>query len=272
MRHRILVICIGLLLHHGGAHAQIDTLRISDAYTTHLIFSSDVTYADLSNPADVVAKVIEQNRNMVAMRARYPFEASSSISALESNGQMHTFIVTYKPDPGQLIVDMRQRITYESPESDSQGAQDATYEPPQLHEIVEGRQQLYHIGVKKYGITALCEDIVSYRDVTHIVLSLRNRSSVSYSIADATFVLESKRKGKRTVAFEKGLTPKNRHGSLSADAGGVTRMAYSFDKMTLADDQVLKVYLYEEGGQRNLVMTITAKDINKAGKSRKAKN
>ena len=43
-----------------------------------------------------------------------------------------------------------------------------------------------------------------------------------------------------------------------------TRMAYSFDKLTLADDQVLKVYLYEEGGQRNLVMTITARDINKA--------
>jgi hypothetical protein len=50
-----------------------------------------------------------------------------------------------------------------------------------------------------------------------------------------------------------------------------TRMAYSFDKMTLADDQVLKVYLYEEGGQRNLVMTISAKDINKAGASKKQK-
>ena len=35
--------------------------------------------------------------------------------------------------------------------------------------------------------------------------------------------------------------------------------------MTLADDQVLKVYVYEEGGQRKLVMTISAKDINKAG-------
>ena len=41
--------------------------------------------------------------------------------------------------------------------------------------------------------------------------------------------------------------------------------------MTLADDQVLKVYLYEEGGQRNLVMTISEKDINKAGASKKQK-
>ena len=34
--------------------------------------------------------------------------------------------------------------------------------------------------------------------------------------------------------------------------------------MTLSEDKVLKVYLYEEVGQRNLEMTIDTKDINKA--------
>lgn len=255
-----------LLLTAEVCHAQLDTLGISEAYTTHIIFSSDITYADLSDPADVVAKVIEQNRNMVALRARCPFANSSSLSALESNGTMHTFIVRYEGAPQQLIVDMRTGGRIQVASSESADSKKAVTEAPLLSDIVNGKQQLYHIGVKKYGITALCEEIVSYQDVTHIVLSLRNRSSVSYSITDATFVLESKKRGKRTVAFEKGLTPKNRHGSLSADAGESTRMSYSFDKLTLADDQVLKVYLYEEGGQRNLVMTITARDINKAGK------
>ena len=32
----------------------------------------------------------------------------------------------------------------------------------------------------------------------------------------------------------------------------------------LSENQVIKVYLYEEGGQRNLEMTIDTKDINKA--------
>ena len=43
-------------------------------------------------------------------------------------------------------------------------------------------------------------------------------------------------------------------------------MAYSFKKMTLSKDQVLKIYFYENGGQRNLELTIDTDDINKAGK------
>ena len=41
-------------------------------------------------------------------------------------------------------------------------------------------------------------------------------------------------------------------------------MVHSLDKQTLSENQVIKVYLYEEGGQRNLEMTIDTKDINKA--------
>ena len=49
-------------------------------------------------------------------------------------------------------------------------------------------------------------------------------------------------------------------------AGGTAKIAYSFPKMTLSDDQVLKIYLYEDNGQRNLEMTVNAKDINSSGK------
>jgi len=38
---------------------------------------------------------------------------------------------------------------------------------------------------------------------------------------------------------------------------------YSFDKLTISKDQVLKIYIYEESGQRNLEMTISAKEINR---------
>ena len=105
MRRIILVIIS--VLSTSLSFAQIDTLQISSAYTTHLIFSSDIIYADLSNPIDVVAKIIEQNRNLLAVKARNQFENSTSISALESNGNMHTFIVRYNQYPTQLVIDMR---------------------------------------------------------------------------------------------------------------------------------------------------------------------
>jgi len=38
------------------------------------------------------------------------------------------------------------------------------------------------------------------------------------------------------------------------------------DKITLSNDQVLRIYPYETGGSRNFVLTLTAKDINNAGR------
>ena len=66
------------------------------------------------------------------------------------------------------------------------------------------------------------------------------------------------------MQYKKNLFPKGSYGSLTAKPGSVSRIAYSFDKVTLTKDQVLKVYLYETDGQRNLVMTLSARDINKA--------
>ena len=77
----------------------MDSLSISTAYTTHVIFSTDLTYADLSNNKIVAAKIIEQNKNMLAIKARPPFEEYTSVSALESNGKMYTFIVRLDPSP-----------------------------------------------------------------------------------------------------------------------------------------------------------------------------
>lgn len=259
-----LIILLISALSAGVCFAQTDTLKISSAYTTHLIFSSDIVYADLSSPVDVVAKIIEQNRNLLAVKARGPFEKSTSISALESNGTMHTFIVGYDPYPEQLVIDMRANRASKQESSHREVGRGSKADAPELSEMTKARQKLFHIGARKYGITLLCEEIVSYSDITFVLLSVRNRSSVSYNVTDGTFVMESKKKGKRAVSFEKGIQPKNRHGSLSAAPGETVKIAYSFDKLTLASDQVLKVYLYEEGGQRNLDLTLSAKDINHA--------
>jgi conjugative transposon TraN protein len=252
-----------------SAHAQTDTLWLSTAYTTHVIFATDITYADLSNNRIVAAKVVEQNRNILAIKAKCPFEESTSVSALEANGTMHTYIVRFDLNPKTLIVNERE--LKETASRPLNGKNNVTSnrrtDAPTLSQMASASQMLHHIGAREYGITALCENIVSYSDIIYFVLSLQNKSGVSYDINDATFVIESKKKGKRTVVFEKTIFPEGRHGNLSAAAGETGRIAYSFSKMTLSDDQVLKIYCYEESGQRNLELTINCKDINKAERS-----
>lgn len=251
------------------AFAAIDTLKLSSAYTTHIIFSTDLTYADLSNNKLVAAKIVEQNKNMLAIKARCPFQESTSISALESNGQMHTWIVVYDSSPTNLIIDTRvvavqENVPAKKDNRDRGVSRTGQKDAPVLSDIINMKQKLFHLGESQYDIYVLCENIYAYSDITYIVLSLKNSSGVSYDIADATFVIESKKKGKRSVVFDQTLFPRSRFGSLSAGPGEVAKIAYSFDKMTLSKNQVLKVYFYESSGQRNLSLVLDTDDINKA--------
>ena len=261
MKRSLLIAAAGLML-CLQASAQTDTLRISAAYTTHIIFATDLTYADLSNNRAVAAKIVEQNKNMLAVKARTAFDEPTSVSALESNGTMHTWIVEYDPSPAQLIVDTRSRAEAKKGGVSRTGHGDA----PVLSDVIEYRQGLFHLGDTRYDISVLCENIYAYSDITYIVLSLKNQSGVSYDIGDATFVVESKKKGKRSVIFDRTLFPRSRFGSLSAAPGQTARIAYSFDKMTLSDAQVLNIYFYEAGGMRNLRLTVDTRDINRATK------
>lgn len=265
------ILSVALLASVWKVSAQTDTLHLSASYTTHIIFATDLTYADLSNNKLIAARIVEQNKNMLAIKAKCPFAEFTSISALESNGRMHTWIVQYDPSPTELIIDTRvakkQVADSPTPRGKDRGVSKNRHtDAPVLSDIIDNRQGLYHLGASQYDISVLCENIFAYSDITYIILSLKNASGVSYDISDATFVIESKKKGKRTVMFEKTIFPRSRYGSLSAGAGETARIAYSFDKMTLSKDQVLKVYFYESSGQRNLYLTIDTNDINEASR------
>lgn len=273
---------VAMLLFCTSAFAQKDTLRVSSLFTSHIIFSSDVTYADLSNSRTIAAKVIDQNKNMIALKAKSAFDEPSSVSALESNGKMWTFIVIYDESPENLIIDTRERdlkLSNEKTELDGRVAKKqrqtaSTWkkgDAPNLSEVHQMKRRLHHIGTSGYGINLLCENLFSYSDITYMVFSVENTSGISYQVSDATFVIESRKQNKRTVAYDQTIFAKSRFGSLNASPGETGKIVYSFDKITLSKDQILRVYLYESGGQRNLVMSITPDDINKAKNIQKSR-
>lgn len=265
---RILTIVLAAMVSWQSFAQVVDTLRISTLYTTHVIFQTELIYADLSNSQIVAAKIVEQNKNMLAIKARGQFDTSASVSALESNGSMHTFVIVYDEHPHSLVIDMRTPMQAMDVQKRSNAGRDVSmvrsHDAPVLADVIKERQRVYHIGQREYDLTFLCEDIFVYSDNTYFVFSLRNKAGMSYEVGDATFVIESRKKGKRSVQYEKNLYPKGRFGTLITGAGECSRIAYSFDKITLTKDQVLKVYLYETGGQRNLLLTMCCNDINRA--------
>lgn len=238
--------------------AQTDTLRLSTLYTTHLIFQSELAYVDISNKA-IAAKIVDSSKNILAIKAKYPFDYTTTISALESDGNMHTYIVCFDDSPSDLVIDLRNGSTKKAT-SVQRGPS------VQAPEVAQQRQKLFHIADSKYHLTVCCEEILVSNDVTHFVLSLRNRSGISYECGEAAFMVESRKRSRRSLDYQKTLPSKSRYGTLSTAPSKTSKVVYTMDKITLSNDQVLRIYLYETGGSRNFVLTLTAKDINNAGR------
>lgn len=106
MKRFILLLLIGWLCSEIG-HAQTrDTLFVSVSQTVHVRFSSELKYVNLGS-RDIVAKIVDGAKDFVALRARESFDFCTSLSCLEANGTMHTFLVAYREHPSRLEVDTR---------------------------------------------------------------------------------------------------------------------------------------------------------------------
>ena len=125
------------------------------------------------------------------------------------------------------------------------------------------KRRLFHIADREYGITVQCYDISTANDKTTLVLSLKNRSILSYQTTAPRFVIEGRKTTRKKPQIEKTIYPiSSTIRKISVSPGGEIIAAYSFDKLTLMKDQVLKVYFYENGGMRNFVLNICARDVN----------
>ena len=259
---------LGCFLGALEASAQApDTLFISTTQVVHLRFGSELKYVNLGNKA-IVAKIVDGSKDYVAVKAREPFDICTSMSCLESTGAMHTFLVAYREHPSRLEWDTRIPV---SP-GPTGGLSPAPHSADSLSfssssalaEVAAMPQELYHLGVSGYGIQVLCENLFYRDDVLYLVVSLRNDSAVSYELSTPRFAVESAKRSRRGLQYEKGVFPKASYGLGVVAPGTCGRMVFTFDKIALVKGQVFRVYLYEKGGVRNLVMTLNMNDINKA--------
>ena len=260
------VLLLALLLASWRAFAATDTLFISTSQTVHLRFASELKYVNLGDRV-LVAKIVDGSKDFVAVKAREAFDFCTSMSCLESNGQMHTFLVAYREHPERLEVDTRL-----SP-STAGTAQQVTAPAlvpadslslSSLSNIATMKQELYHIGTSGYGLQILCENIFYKDDVLFLLISVRNSSAVSYELATPRFAVESAKRTKRGLQYEKAVFPRASYGLGAVAPDSVGKLVFTFDKIALVKGQVFRVYFYEKGGARNLVVTMNGKDVNGA--------
>ena len=253
----------------GIAFAQApDTLFISTSQVVHLRFASELKYVNLGNKA-IVAKIVDGSKDYVAVKAREPFDICTSMSCLESTGTMHTFLVAYRDKPPRLDVDTRASSGEAAPpfsfssSSYADGGPSAS-SPLEFESLVSMQPELFHLGTSGYGIDILCENIFYKDDVLFLLISLKNGSAVSYGLSDPRFSVESKRRTKRGLQYEKAIFPRQAYGLGVVQPDATGKMVFTFDKVSLTRSQVFRIYFYERGGARNFVLTLGMNDINKA--------
>lgn len=259
MRRVILLAVLLTVFVNVATASSVDTVYISTMSTTHIRFSSELKYVDLSNKV-LSARIVEGSKDIVAVKAKEAFEFTTTMSCLEADGRLHTFIVAYDENPEVLIVDMR-RFSVRPGMTDMTDMTkpeilDLSGWTPDVAEVLDSlEREIYHIGDVAYDIKVLCENVIIKDDVTYIVLSIENSSAVSYSMSSPRFVIESKRKTKRGLVYEKQLFPKRTSGECTVAPGTMSRLVFSFDKVTLVKGQVFRIYLYEDDGPRNFVLS-----------------
>ena len=262
---RRLILVLGLLWGVWGSAAGADTLFVSVSQTVHLRFASELKYVNLGSRV-LVAKIVDGSKDFVAVKAREAFDFCTSMSCLESNGQMHTFLVAYREHPERLEVDTRLSPsaagTAVSAVSAPALAPMDSLSLSSLSNIATMKQELYHIGTSGYGLQILCENIFYKDDVLFLLISVRNSSAVSYELATPRFAVESAKRTKRGLQYEKAVFPRASYGLGAVAPDSVGKLVFTFDKIALVKGQVFRVYFYEKGGARNLVVTMNGKDIN----------
>jgi len=266
---RILAI-IALVVWALGRCYGADTLYVSCSQTVHLQFPMALRYVDLGNRV-LVAKVVEGSKDFLAVKAREPFDFCTSISALETGGKMHTMVVAYKEKPSKLFWKFEDKPAVDSARASvvstgetlsGTGIGAGAGQKAVFSSILREPKRLYHLGTKDYGIRVEIDDIQIRKDVLYLVLAIHNNSGMSYEFAMPRFTIESRRRGRRGLDFEKSPFPKAYSGVGPVGPGESRRMVFSFDKFTPVRGQVFKVYLYEDGGgSRNFKVVAGWKDF-----------
>lgn len=259
-----MIVILALFWGFLASAAVPDTLYISVSQTVHLRFASELKYVNLGDRV-LLAKMADGARDFLAVKAREPFTFCTSLSCLESNGEMHTFVVAYREHPSRLDIDTR--LSDAAPASAGIPGVAALADSlsfSSLSSVAAMPQELYHIGTSDYGIRLLCENLFYKDDVLYLVVSLRNGSAVSYELSAPRFAVESRRLGRRGLQYEKAVVPRASWGLGVVAPGADGRMVFTFDKISLVKGQVFRVYFYEKGGARNLVVTMNGKDVNGA--------
>lgn len=212
--------------------------------------------------------------NVVRVKAAVrDFPGETNFSVITADGCFYPFDVAYADQPAQLSIEMEDWLR-RNPEGSF--ANDRMFvrlkelgdqTPVLVNRIMysiykKNVRQVRHIGSKEFGIQALLKGIYVHNDLLYLHTSLRNYSNLSFDIDYIRFTVKDKKVVKRTAMQESEVEPVRTFNNLTTVDGKATvRNVFVLPEVTIPDDKVLVVEIYERNGGRHQRFDIENTDL-----------
>lgn len=225
-------------------------LSITTDKTTSLIFPFPIKHVDRGTK-DVLVQPVKENEKILLVKAAARQFAETNLSVVTSDGNVYSFVVTYKDHPDLLI--------YELPVNTK--ASISTY----ANGILDNKADVKGIRDRSWNMEASIIGIYIKDDVIYYQLLLSNRSPIDYDIDVLRFYIRDKKKGNRTAAQENDCVPLYIAGNnKQVKAYNFSVVVVALEKFTIPDAKLLRVQLMEKNGGRHLQLRVSNTKIVKA--------
>ena len=238
-------------------------IEVSYNKNVHILFPAAVQYVDLGSN-DIIAGRASGAENVVRIKATVAgFPGETNCSVITADGSFYSFIVRYADEPERLSVEMDDWLK-KNPTAEY--ANDRMFvrlselggETPVLVNRImysvykKNVADIKSVGSKQFGIESLLKGVYIHKDLMYFHIAVRNTSNVSYDIDFIRFKIVDKKVAKRTAVQETYVNPVRVYSQQNTvDGKSTVRNVFVFPKMTLPDDKVLTVEIFEKGGGRH---------------------
>lgn len=248
-------------------------IEVTFTKTVHILFPAAVTYVDLGS-ADLIAGKADGAENVVRIKAAVrDFPGETNFSVITSDGCFYSFNATYADEPEQLNIEMEDWL-HRDPYSDF--VNDRMYirleelgnETPLvvnriMHTIYErDARDIHTAGSKRFGMQAWLKGVYIHNDLMFLHTSLRNFTHISFDVDFIRFKIADKKVAKRTAIQETFVRPVRVYNDVTEIGPKQTvRNVYAFKKITIPDDKVLIMEIYEKNGGRHQSFRVENSDL-----------
>ena len=248
-------------------------VQVTFAKTVHIIFPSAVRYVDLGSNWIIAGKA-DGAENVIRVKATTEgFPGETNFSVICEDGSFYSFNARYAHEPEMLNIEMKDFLENGDTTDFSHTRMNIYFrelgnESPLLVKLImqsiykEDRRENRHLGCKRFGVQFLLKSVHSHNGLFYFHTETRNRSNVAFRTDFIRFKIVDKKVPKRTAIQERVIDPVRSYNEVLVTEGkSDVRTVYAVPQLTIPDDKLLVIELFEKDGGRHQTIRVENADL-----------